>query len=143
VFFSNGPGDPAALAELAGFAAKLAERYPTAGVGLGCQVPGKALRARPEKLGFGHHGCNHPVKDLATGHVEFFAQNHGFSVDITSAPDLKASHVNLNDGTLEGFVHTGKPVMAVQHYPSAGSGPHPDRCFFRRFCQAAREAAGT
>jgi len=142
VFFSSGPGDPAALTELAGSAATIAARYPTAGIGLGCQVLGKALGGGVEKLTVGHHGCNHPVQDLAVGHVEFFSQNHGFSLDISTAPGLEASHVNLNDGTLEGFIHTGKPVMGVQHYPAAEPGPHANRHFFKRFREAVRDATG-
>ena len=142
VFFSNGPGDPAALTELAGFAEKLMTRYPAAGIGLGCQVIGKALGGGIEKLQWGHHGCNHPVQDLATGHVEVFSQNHGFSVDISTASGLEISHVNLNDGTLEGFVHTSMPVMGVQHYPAAEPGPHKNRHFFRRFRETMRDATG-
>ena len=142
VFFSSGPGDPEALIELVGFAEKLTARYPTAGICLGCQMLGKALGGGITKLPFGHHGCNHPVQDLATGHVEFFSQNHGFSVDVSTAPGLEASHVNLNDGTLEGFIHTSKPVMGVQHYPTTEPGPHASRYFFRRFREAVREAAG-
>ncbi|MDR2696140.1 MAG: glutamine-hydrolyzing carbamoyl-phosphate synthase small subunit [Deltaproteobacteria bacterium] len=142
VFFSHGPGDPTALPELAGFAAELAARYPVAGIGLGCQILGKAFGGGIAKLSFGHHGCNHPVQDLATGHVEIAAQNHGFSVDIAAAPGLEASHVNLNDGTLEGFIHATRPVMAVQYHPAAEPGPHADRYFFGRFRRAVREAAG-
>jgi len=142
VFFSNGPGDPAVLTELGRFAEKLAARYPAAGICLGCQVLGKALGGGIEKLTFGHHGCNHPVQDLATGHVEFFSQSHGFSVNISTAPELEASHINLNDGTLEGFIHTSKPVMGVQHYPAAESGPHDSRYFFRRFREVVRDGTG-
>jgi carbamoyl-phosphate synthase small subunit len=142
VFFSSGPGDPAALAELAGFAATLAARYPTAGISLGCQILGKAFGGGVEKLKVGHHGYNHPVQELADGHVEVFRQNHGFSVDISTAPGLEPSHVNLNDGTLEGFIHTGKPVMCVQHYPAAEPGPYAHRSFFKRFREAVRDATG-
>jgi len=142
VFFSNGPGDPAVLTELIAFAATLAEHYPAAGICLGHQILGKALGGGIEKLKFGHHGCNHPVKDLATGHVEISSQNHGFSVDISTASGLEATHVNLNDGTLEGFRHTGKPVMAVQYHPEADPGPHESRYFFARFRQVVRDATG-
>jgi len=142
VFFSSGPGDPAAMTELVGFAAALTARYPTAGICLGCQILGTALGGGMTKLNVGHYGCNHPVQDLATGHVEFFSQNHGFSVDISTALGLEASHVNLNDGTLEGFIHTSKPVMGVQHYPADEPGPHASRYFFKRFREAVREAAG-
>ena len=141
VFFSHGPGDPSALTELVGFAAELAARCPAAGIGLGCQILGKAFGGGIEKLRFGHYGCNHPVQELATGHVEIAAQNHGFSVDISAASGLEASHVNLNDGTLEGFVHVTKPVMAVQFHPAAEPGRRADRYFFRRFRHMVREAA--
>jgi len=142
VLFSNGPGDPEALTQLAACAEKLAARYPTAGICLGCQVLGKAFGGGIAKLPCGHHGCNHPVKDLRTGHVEISSQNHGFSVDISTAAELEASHVNLNDGTLEGFDHTSKPVMAVQYRPAAEPGPYADRYFFGRFREAVRDATG-
>ncbi|MDR0239580.1 MAG: glutamine-hydrolyzing carbamoyl-phosphate synthase small subunit [Deltaproteobacteria bacterium] len=142
VFFSSGPGDPAALTELAACAATLTARYPTAGVCLGSQILGKAFGGSVEKLKFGHHGSNHPVKDLATGHVEISLQRHGFSVDISTASGLEASHVNLNDGALEGFEHTTRPVMAVQYYPAAEPGPYENRYFFGRFRQMVREAVG-
>jgi len=142
VFFSNGPGDPGSLTELVAHAAKLAAHYPTAGVCLGCLILGKAHGGSIVKLKAGHHGCNHPVKDLATGHVEIAAQNHGFSLDLSTASGLEASHVNLHDGTLEGFVHKAKPVMAVQYRPAAKPGPHAHRYFFRRFREAVRESAG-
>ena len=142
VFFSSGPGDPSVLTELAAYAEQLAARYPTAGICLGCQILGKAHGGKIEKLKCGHHGYNHPVKDLAAGHVEISSQNHGFSVDISTAAGLETSHVNLNDGTLEGFAHKTKPVMAVQYRPAAAPGPYEHRYFFRRFRQAVREATG-
>ena len=142
VFFTNGPGDPAVLTELVACAEKLTMRYPAAGICLGCQILGKALGGDVEKMRFGHHGSNHPVKDLATGHVEISSQNHGFSVDISTAPGLEASHVNLNDGTLEGFTHTSRPVMAVQYYPKAEAGRHENRCFFKRFRQTVQADTG-
>jgi len=142
VFFSNGPGNPEVLTELAACAEKLAARYPTAGICLGCQVLGKALGGGIEKLTCGHHGCNHPVKDLRTGHVEISSQNHAFSVDISTAAGLEASHVNLNDGTLEGFAHTSKPVMAVQYRPAVEPGPRESLYFFGRFREAVRDATG-
>ncbi len=141
-FLSNGPGDPAVLTDMIASAAELAAHYPTAGICLGHQILGKALGGKISKLKFGHHGCNHPVKDLATGHVEISSQNHGFSVDIDAAPNLEATHVNLNDGTLEGFAHKTRPVMAVQYHPEAWPGPHESRYFFGRFRKVVREATG-
>jgi carbamoyl-phosphate synthase small subunit len=142
VLFSNGPGDPETLAELIEYARLFAERCPTAGICLGHQILGKALGGAIRKMKFGHHGCNHPVKDLRTGRVEISSQNHGFCVDIAGAPDLEASHVNLNDGTLEGFVHKTRPVMALQYHPEACPGPRESGGFFARFRRMAMEAAG-
>lgn len=142
VLLSNGPGDPAALVETAERIRALPARCPVAGIGLGHQILGSALGGKISKLAFGHHGCNHPVKDLVTGHVEISSQNHGFFVDIESAPDLEATHVNLNDGTLEGFAHKTRPILAVQHYPEARPGPHESRWFFERLRKLVREAAG-
>lgn len=139
VFLSNGPGDPATLTQEIETIRELAASYPTAGICLGHQLLGHALGGSTRKLKFGHHGCNHPVKDLETGHVEISSQNHGFCVDIEGVPGVKTTHVNLNDGTLEGFAHTGKPILAVQHHPEAAPGPSDSRYFFTRFRQLVRE----
>lgn len=130
IFLSNGPGDPAVLTEEIATIAKLAEVYPLAGICLGHQLVALALGGRTEKLKFGHHGCNHPVKNLVTGKVEISSQNHGFHV----LPDnVVPTHVNLNDNTLEGFRHPTKPIIAVQHHPEAASGPTDARSFFETF----------
>lgn len=142
VFLSNGPGDPATLKDEIAEIAKLAQTYPTEGICLGHQLLGHALGGRTMKLKFGHHGCNHPVKDLTTGRIEISSQNHGFCVDIDSLTDVEITHVNLNDGTLEGFAHKTKPVIAVQHHPEASPGPNDSRYFFARFRNMVREAAG-
>ena len=142
VFLSNGPGDPAAIEGVVDNVAALAERYPTAGICLGHQILGLALGGTTYKLKFGHHGLNHPVKDLTTGRIEISSQNHGFCVDIASLKDVEITHVNLNDETLEGFRHTQKPILAIQHHPEASPGPHDSRYFFHRFREMVREHAG-
>ncbi len=142
VFLSNGPGDPAAIEGVVDNVAALADRYPIAGICLGHQILGLALGGQTYKLKFGHHGLNHPVKDLTTGRIEISSQNHGFCVDIASLRDVEITHVNLNDETLEGFHHTKKPILAIQHHPEASPGPHDSRYFFKRFRDMVREHAG-
>lgn len=142
VFLSNGPGDPATLRDEIAQIAILADAYPTAGICLGHQLLGHALGGVTHKLKFGHHGCNHPVKDLTTGRIEISSQNHGFCVDVESLSDVEITHVNLNDGTLEGFAHKTKPIIAVQHHPEASPGPNDSRYFFARFREMVRTATG-
>lgn len=142
VFLSNGPGDPATLTEEIKTIKQLINMFPVAGICLGHQLLGHAVGGTTRKLKFGHHGCNHPVKDLATGHVEISSQNHGFCVDIDNVPDVTATHINLNDGTLEGFAHNSKPILAVQHHPEACPGPSDSRYFFRRFRTMVRDVTG-
>ncbi|MFO7596514.1 MAG: glutamine-hydrolyzing carbamoyl-phosphate synthase small subunit [Desulfocurvibacter africanus] len=142
LFYSNGPGDPAALPDVVGNLRILSERYPVAGICLGHQLLGLAMGGRTFKLKFGHHGLNHPVKDLTTGRIEISSQNHGFCVDVSSLDFLETTHVNLNDGTLEGFQHKHKPILAIQHHPEAGPGPHDSRYFFSRFRDMIRRSTG-
>ncbi|MBU1003355.1 MAG: glutamine-hydrolyzing carbamoyl-phosphate synthase small subunit [Proteobacteria bacterium] len=142
VFLSNGPGDPAAIKGVAATVAELADRYPTAGICLGHQILGLALGGKTFKLPFGHHGLNHPVKDLTTGRIEVSSQNHGFCVDIESLKNVEITHVNLNDQTLEGFHHTKKPILAIQHHPEASPGPHDSQYFFKRFREMVRDHSG-
>jgi carbamoyl-phosphate synthase small subunit len=142
IFLSPGPGDPATLTHVIETIKGLTESYPIAGICLGHQLLGHALGGRTFKLKFGHHGCNHPVKDLEHGHIEISSQNHGFCVDIGNLSDTYVTHVNLNDNTLEGFAHKSKPIIAIQYHPEANPGPHDSRYFFQRYRKLVRDAAG-
>lgn len=134
VFLSNGPGDPAACDEAISNVKELIGKKPLFGICLGHQILGLAMGAKTYKLKFGHHGGNQPVKDLQTGKVEITAQNHGFAVDESTLPaDVEVTHVNLNDGTIEGVAHKNLPVISVQHHPEASPGPHDSAYLFKRF----------
>ena len=135
VFLSNGPGDPEAVPYLVESVRGLVGRTPIFGICLGNQILGLALGGRTYKLKFGHHGANHPVRDLSTGRVEITAQNHGFSVDPQSLArvGLVETHVNLNDGTSEGMRHRELPIFSVQYHPEASPGPHDAHYLFHRF----------
>lgn len=142
VFLSNGPGDPATLTEETAIIARLCDNMPVVGICLGHQLIALALGGRTEKLKFGHHGCNHPVKDLTTGKIEISSQNHGFHVLLDNTPELEATHINLNDGTLEGLRHKSKPVMSLQYHPEAAAGPRDAGHLFHRFRRMISEATG-
>jgi len=143
IFLSNGPGDPAALDyAVANSREILRSNVPVFGICLGHQLLALALGARTYKLKFGHRGANHPVKELESGKVEITSQNHGFAVDPASLPqDVKVTHVNLYDGTVEGLRHDAKPVFCVQYHPEASPGPHDADYLFRRFMDEIEKRA--
>ncbi|HET9644358.1 MAG TPA: glutamine-hydrolyzing carbamoyl-phosphate synthase small subunit [Burkholderiaceae bacterium] len=135
IFLANGPGDPAACHYAIEATRELVESgIPTFGICLGHQIMALASGARTFKMKFGHHGANHPVKDLDTGRVSITSQNHGFAVDETTLPaNLRATHVSLFDGTLQGLARTDKPAFCFQGHPEASPGPHDIGYLFDRF----------
>ena len=149
VFFSNGPGDPAAV----GYAPKAVKHIagkgvPIFGICLGHQIIGLTYGARTVKMPYGHRGGNHPVKEIDTGRVLITSQNHGFAVEgneegVPGAPELEVTHVNLNDHTVEGVRHRELPVFAVQYHPEAAPGPHDARPLFEEFLETVRKGKGS
>ena len=141
VFLSNGPGDPEPITYAIGNIRRLLGRVPLFGICLGHQLCGLALGGRTFKLKFGHHGSNHPVKNLLTEKIEITSQNHGFCVDPESLPasDVEITHVNLNDHTNEGMRHRSLPFFSVQYHPEASPGPHDARYLFDQFLALMRE----
>ena len=135
VFLSNGPGDPEPASYAIESIRNLLGQVPVFGICLGHQLCGLALGGKTFKLRFGHHGSNHPVKNLLTGQVEITAQNHGFCVDPDSLPssDVEITHLNLNDNTNEGLRHRNLPLFSVQYHPEASPGPHDSHYLFRQF----------
>ena len=143
VFLSNGPGDPEPVTYAVENIRKLAGRVPIFGICLGHQLCGLALGGKTFKLKFGHHGSNHPVKNLLTSQVEITAQNHGFCVDPESLPssEVEITHVNLNDNTNEGMRHKSLPLFSVQYHPEASPGPHDSHYLFSAFTDLMKEFA--
>ena len=137
VFLSNGPGDPAGVPYAAKTVSELIGQKPIFGICLGHQILGLALGGKTYKLKFGHHGSNHPVKDLTTQKVEITSQNHNFAVDVESLDPsvVEVTHMNLNDDTVEGLRHRHEPAFSVQYHPEAAPGPHDAQYLFRRFRQ--------
>jgi carbamoyl-phosphate synthase small subunit len=136
VFLSPGPGDPGALEYLYQELKQLIGKCPIFGICLGHQLLGFAYGGNRTKLKFGHRGGNQPVKDLTTGRISITAQNHGFAVDPETLPaDVEVTHINLNDGTVEGMRHRNHPVFSVQYHPEAAPGPHDATYFFDQFAK--------
>jgi carbamoyl-phosphate synthase small subunit len=137
VFLSNGPGDPAAVSYAIPIVRELvAARIPIFGICLGHQILGLALGGTTRKLRFGHHGANQPARDEQSRRVMIASENHGFAVDavaLAEAEDVEVTHVNLNDGTIEGLRHRRLPLFSVQYHPEASPGPHDTAYLFRRF----------
>jgi carbamoyl-phosphate synthase small subunit len=134
VILSNGPGDPETVTYAIENTKNLIGRKPILGICLGHQILGLAMSGRTYKLKFGHHGGNHPVKDLSTGRVEITSQNHNYCVDIKSLKgQAELTHKNLYDGTEEGMRHVEYPIFSVQHHPEAGPGPNDSSHLFKRF----------
>ncbi|TFH17760.1 MAG: glutamine-hydrolyzing carbamoyl-phosphate synthase small subunit [Lentisphaerales bacterium] len=135
VFLSNGPADPAAVTYAIVSAKSLIGKVPLMGICLGHQILGLATGGRTYRLKFGHHGCNHPVKDLTTSKVEITSQNHNFAIapDSIDASQIEITHINLNDETIEGIRHRHEPMFAVQYHPEAAPGPHDPSYLFERF----------
>jgi carbamoyl-phosphate synthase small subunit len=149
VFLSNGPGDPAALGDQTAIVSDLLGRVPVFGICLGHQLLATAAGGTTRKLAFGHHGGNHPVQDLATGRVEITSQNHNYAVDADSlsraagagAAAVEVTHVNLNDGVVEGIRIPSAAAFGVQYHPEAGPGPHDARTLFDVFDQLMVDAS--
>jgi carbamoyl-phosphate synthase small subunit len=139
VFLSNGPGDPAALPHAHENVAAILGEVPVFGICLGHQIMSLALGARTFKLPFGHHGGNHPVRHLPSGRVEITSQNHNYAVDAASLPaGSEVTHLNLNDGDVEGVRTPARRAFSVQYHPEAGPGPHDARYLFREFADLMR-----
>jgi len=141
VFLSNGPGDPEPMDYAVENVRKMLGRVPVFGICLGHQVCGLALGGKTYKLKFGHHGSNHPVKNLLTSQIEITAQNHGFCVDPESlkSSEVEVTHLNLNDETNEGIRHRSLPLFSVQYHPEASPGPHDSHYLFTQFTDMMKE----
>lgn len=143
VMLSNGPGDPAPLAAEIETVRGLLGRVPIFGICLGHQILSLAFGARTEKLKFGHHGVNQPVKNLLTGRVEITSQNHGFSVVTDTLPkEAEITHINLNDQTLEGVRYPAHRAFSVQYHPEASPGPHDSHYLFNEFLELMGSKTG-
>ncbi|WP_423067310.1 glutamine-hydrolyzing carbamoyl-phosphate synthase small subunit [Devosia sp. CN2-171] len=145
IFLSNGPGDPAATGKYAvpTIKALMDTGKPMFGICLGHQLLGLAVGGKTQKMHQGHHGANHPVKDLTTGKVEITSMNHGFAVDTESLPaTVKQTHISLFDGSNAGLEVEGKPIFSVQYHPEASPGPHDSHYLFTRFLNLVRAQKG-
>lgn len=136
VFLSNGPADPNSLPQVAAVVKQLLGKVPLMGICLGNQLLGLALGAKVSKLKFGHHGCNHPVKNLKTGAVEITSQNHNYAIEESTLPaNVEVTHINLNDNTVEGIRHKELPAFSVQYHPESAPGPNDSYYLFGEFRQ--------
>ena len=137
LFLANGPGDPAAVTYVIETVRELIGKTPIFGICLGNQMIGHALGGKTFKLKFGHHGVNHPVKDLESGRISITSQNHGFCVDLSSlnSDDVEAIHINLNDKTVEGLRHKKYPLFSIQYHPEASPGPNDAKYLFGKFIE--------
>lgn len=143
IFLSNGPGDPEAVTYAVQTIKGLLGKFPVFGICLGHQLLALALGGKTYKLKFGHHGANHPVKNLSNGRVEITAQNHGFAVDTDTLPGtVKITHVNLNDQTVEGLRCLDLPAFSVQYHPEASPGPHDSAYLFKDFIKLIDDFRG-
>ena len=135
ILISNGPGDPAPLHYLIKNVSNLVEKIPIFGICLGHQILGQVFGGKTYKLKFGHHGANHPVKDIKTGKIYITVQNHGFCIasETLKEKNIEITHINLNDNTLEGIQHKKFPVFSVQFHPEASPGPRESRYLFQKF----------
>jgi carbamoyl-phosphate synthase small subunit len=140
IVLSPGPSNPALLDDITDTVRQLIGRKPIMGICLGHQLIGKALGAQTFKLKFGHRGGNHPVRDLATGRVYITAQNHGYALDAdTLEGGLEVSHINLNDGTVEGLRHKDLPILSIQYHSEGSPGPLDNMYLFERFLEMVKD----
>jgi carbamoyl-phosphate synthase small subunit len=143
VFLSNGPADPNSLPQVYNMVKQLLGKIPLMGICLGNQLLGLALGAKVSKLKFGHHGCNHPVKNLLTGAVEITSQNHNYAIDEKSLPaDVEVTHINLNDNTVEGIRCKNVPAFSVQYHPESAPGPNDSMYLFEEFKKMIEDFKG-